>query len=136
MELGEKRGISHLGTEMDRNLKGKGRQMPQNRVLARGVPASSGVAEGKIAVVNEIDELPKVQDGDILVVRENNPAWTLGMMKASAFVSEFEGIISHTAIIAREMGLPCIVAVKNATQLLSDGMRVRVDGDKGIIYES
>lgn len=110
--------------------------MPVNKILARGVGASPGVIEGKVVVVREISDLSKVQNGDIIVVLESNPAWIVGMMKASALISEFGGIICHAAIIAREMGIPCVVDVENATQIVQDGMYVTVDGKEGIIYES
>lgn len=110
--------------------------MSKMKFLAGGVGASSGITEGKVVMVRKISELSKVQNGDIIVVRESNPAWTVGMMKAAAIISEFGGIICHAAIIAREMGIPCVVDVENATQLFHDGMRIKIDGSKGAIYES
>lgn len=109
--------------------------MSESRVLAIGVGVSSGTAEGRIAVVHSVSELSKVQEGDIIVVRESNPAWTVGMMKASALISEYGGVICHAAIIAREMGIPCVVNVANATELFRDGMRIIVNGSNGTIYE-
>ena len=108
----------------------------ENKLLARGMGTSPGVAIGKAVVVRKIDELSKVQEDDIIVVRESNPAWTVGMMKASALVSELGGIICHVAIVAREMGIPCVVNVENATQIFRDGMQINVDGEKGVIYEA
>lgn len=105
------------------------------KIIARGRPASPGVTAGVVKVVTRLDELSKVEFGDILVMKHSNPAWTVGMMKASALVSETGGVISHLAIIAREMSVPCIVAVEDATTLLRDGQRVKVDAGEGIIYE-
>ena len=109
--------------------------MANTKILARGIGTSPGVVKGRVVVVHEINELSKVQENDIIIVHESNPAWTVGMMKASAIISELGGIICHAAIVAREMGLPCVVGVENATQLFQDGMRITVDGSKGVIYE-
>lgn len=105
------------------------------KIVARGTPASPGVAVGLIRVVSRTEELPKVRMGDILVVKSSNPAWTVGIVKAAALVCETGGIISHVAIIAREMGIPCVVAVDNATGIFKDGQRIKVNGNEGVIYE-
>ncbi len=104
-------------------------------MISKGRAASSGVATGTVKVITRLGELSKLKQGDILVVKQSNPAWTVGMMKAAAMVSETGGIISHVAIVAREMGIPCVVGVENATALLKDGDVIRVDGSKGVIYE-
>ena len=106
-----------------------------SEIIARGTPASPGVAAGVVRVVTRTDELPKVQLGDILVVKSSNPAWTVGIVKAAALVCETGGIISHVAIIAREMGIPCVVAVENATCIFKDGEKIKVDGNEGAVYE-
>ncbi len=105
-----------------------------DKLIARGLGASSGNYTGRIRVMHHPDELDQLQAGEVLVVKSSNPAWTLGMLKAGAVLSELGGVISHSAIVAREMGIPCIVGVKNATSVLVTGMTVRVDGEKGDIY--
>ncbi len=100
---------------------------------AKGRPASPGRIGGPVKVVNTLDELDKVEAGDVMVVKFSNPAYAIGMMKAAALVSEMGGIISHTAIVAREMGIPCVVAVERATELFKDGQMVIVDGDQGTV---
>lgn len=105
------------------------------RIIAQGRPASSGIVNGIIKVVTKIGELSKVKNGDIVVVKTSNPAWTIGMVNASGLISEMGGIISHAAIVAREMGIPCIVSVENATAIFKDGQKVKIDGNKGVIYE-
>ncbi|HLZ60600.1 MAG TPA: PEP-utilizing enzyme [Ktedonosporobacter sp.] len=102
--------------------------------LASGLGASSGHHIGRIRLIAHPHELDQLQTGEVLVVRRSNPAWTVGMLKAGALISESGGIISHTAIVAREMGVPCIVGVQNATSLLVTGMRVDVDAEQGKIY--
>ncbi len=103
-------------------------------IIARGLGASSGSYTGRIRVMDNPDQLDQLQAGEVLVVKSSNPAWTLGMLKAGAVLSELGGVISHSAIVAREMSIPCIVGVKNATSILVTGMTVRVDGEKGHIY--
>jgi len=58
------------------------------------------------------------------------------MNRAAAIVCDIGGMTSHPSIVSREMGIPCVVATKNATTLLRDGMRVIVDGDKGVVYDA
>jgi len=107
----------------------------ENKIIAKGRAASPGITAGLARIVTSIEELSKVVPGDILVVKKSNPVWTIGMMTASALISETGGVISHIAIIAREMGIPCITAVENITSILKNGQRIRIDGDKGVIYE-
>ena len=105
------------------------------KIIARGRPASPGFVSGKVRVLVDLDELPNIGVGEILVVKTSNPAWVVGMMNSSALISEVGGIISHAAIVAREFGIPCVVAVENASKIFKTGQMVKVDGDKGIIYE-
>ena len=74
--------------------------MEKYKVFAHGLGASPGIIEGNVVVILTIEELNKVDNGNIIVVRESNPAWTLGLMKGTALISEFGGVICHAAIIA------------------------------------
>lgn len=105
------------------------------KIIAKGRPASSGMVVGKVRIVHDVKGLSNVKDGEILVVNSSNPAWTIGMMKASGLISEYGGIICHAAIVAREIGIPCVVGVKDATSNFQDGQKIKIDGDEGIIYE-
>lgn len=104
------------------------------KVIAKGVGASAGKYEGKIHIIDRVENLDDLQEGEILVVKKSNPAWTVGMLKAGAMISEHGGIISHMAIVAREMEVPCVVGVEHATTLFKNGTVVVLDGEKGIIY--
>lgn len=107
----------------------------QNRkILLKGIPASPGRVKGKVKVLMKPEDAEKMNDGDILVVSETNPEYTLAILKASAIVTDRGGILSHPAIVAREMGIPGIVGTLEATKKLSDGMKVTVDGVEGIVY--
>lgn len=101
--------------------------------LASGIGVSSGVYTGTVRVVLRIEDLSSLQDGEILVVMASNPVWTVGMLKSGAIIAELGGPICHAAIIAREFGIPSVVAVDNVTNILQTGMRVTVDGTRGLI---
>ncbi|NIO44247.1 MAG: hypothetical protein GTN36_01680 [Candidatus Aenigmarchaeota archaeon] len=105
-------------------------------ILCEGTGASPGKAQGKVRVINSVKDLEALEKGDVLVVEDSNPAWTIGMTKANAIVVEVGGIICHTAIIAREMSIPCVVGIKNATKILEDGLEILVDGNNGKIYRT
>jgi len=106
------------------------------KLIAQGLGASTGVVTGRVRVLSSPNELDQLETGEVLVVQHSSPAWSVGMIRACAIISEFGGIISHAAIVAREMGIPCVVAVENATLLLANGMLVRVDGETGTIHEA
>jgi pyruvate,water dikinase len=99
----------------------------------RGFAASSGVVEGVARIVKSADELSRLQTGDILVCQVTNPTWTPVFNKIRAAVSDIGGSMSHAAIVAREYGLPAVVGTGNATSMIKDGQRIRVDGGRGIV---
>lgn len=103
--------------------------------LLKGIPASSGIAEGMVRLVHGSEDKHLFQEGDILVTRITDPTMVGMMIKAGAIICDIGGITSHPSIVSREMGIPCVVNTGNATTTLKDGMRVRVDGTKGEIYE-
>lgn len=99
----------------------------------KGMIASRGVATGKVSIIYHQGEFAKFKEGDILVTTMTHPEFLPIMKKASAIVTDEGGITCHAAIVARELGIPCIIGTKNATQVLKDGDMVEVDADKGII---
>ncbi len=99
----------------------------------RGVAASSGKAKGTVAIVRGISDLAKVRKGDVMVAITTHPDYVPAMQKASAIVTEEGGITSHAAIVARELGLPCIVGAKHATKSLRNGDIVEIDADAGLV---
>ncbi len=103
-------------------------------VLVRGVPASPGVAVGKVKVALSLeDAAKKMEKGDILVTKMTDPDWVPYMKIASAIVTDEGGMTAHAAIVARELGIPAVVGTGNATQVLKDGMTVTVDGTRGLV---
>ena len=99
----------------------------------RGFAASSGVVEGIARVVKSVDDISRLQKGDILVCQITNPTWAPIFQKIAAAVSDIGGSMSHAAIVAREFGLPAVVGTGNATTKIKDGQRVRVDGARGVV---
>ncbi|MBX2868314.1 MAG: phosphoenolpyruvate synthase [Acidiferrobacterales bacterium] len=109
-----------------------------SKVLVTGRSVGQRVGSGKVRLVPSIDDLDKVQAGDILVTDMTDPDWEPVMKRASAIVTNRGGRTCHAAIIARELGVPAIVGCEDATQVLSDGAPVTVscaEGDTGNVYE-
>jgi pyruvate,water dikinase len=79
------------------------------------------------------NNLREMKQGDILVTQTTDPEMMLALRKASAAITDIGGMLSHTAITARELNIPCIVDTKFATQRLRDGDEVEVDTEKGIV---
>lgn len=99
----------------------------------RGVAGSPGVGEGPARVVRSVDELDLVQDGEVLVCPATSPAWSPAFARVVATVSDVGGVMSHTAIVCREYGLPAVVGTGNAVSTIQDGQIVRVDGGAGTV---
>ena len=101
--------------------------------LIQGHMAFKGKAEGKIRIVFDPDNAGEFNDGDILVAPWTRPEYLPIMHKAGAFITDGGGILSHAAIVAREMRKPCIIGTKIATKVLKDGDMVEVDADRGTV---
>ena len=106
--------------------------MPKDKVTLRGRSGSPGKASGKVRIISNPDD-NEFQAGEVLVCRFTSPDYIQCMKKASAIVTDEGGILSHAAIIARELGVPCIVATGNATKILFDGDIVCVNADAGTV---
>jgi pyruvate,water dikinase len=78
-------------------------------------------------------EIPHLLDGEVLVTAMTTPDYLPAMHKAVAFVTDEGGITCHAAIVAREIGKPCVIGAKIATQVLKDGDMVEVDADNGVV---
>ena len=98
-----------------------------------GAAASPGVIEGAARVVKTVDEIGDVRDGEILVCSITSPAWAPIFSKITATVTDIGGVMSHTAIVCREYGLPAVVGTGTATARISTGQQLRVDGSTGVV---
>ena len=99
----------------------------------RGMPGSTGQAEGRVRFVKSSEEGDQLQPGEILVAVTTNVGWTPIFPRAAAVVTDIGAPLSHAAIVARELGIPAVVGCGNATMLLKTGDRVHVDGGAGTV---
>ncbi|MGH9005735.1 MAG: PEP-utilizing enzyme, partial [Acidimicrobiia bacterium] len=97
-----------------------------------GVAASPGLVEGRARVVTEPAEAD-MEPGEILVAHTTDPGWASLMFLAKALVVDIGGLLSHAAVVARELGIPCVMNTGVGTQVLASGDLVRVDGDAGTV---
>jgi pyruvate,water dikinase len=104
-------------------------------VLLGGIEASPGVASGPVKVVYQVEQIDKVEKGDVLVAEMTTPDFVPAMKRAVAIITDRGGKTAHAAIVSRELGIPCVVGTGNATQILKDGQIVTVDGSRGKIYD-
>jgi pyruvate,water dikinase len=108
----------------------KGENLPVGALA--GLPVSAGVIEGRARVILKMEEA-NLEEGDILITTFTDPSWTPLFVSIKGLVTEIGGLMTHGAVIAREYGLPAVVGVANATRLIKDGQRIRVNGTDGYI---
>lgn len=106
------------------------KNLPASAVI--GLPVSSGVIEGRARVIFTMEDA-SLEEGDILVTSFTDPSWTPLFISIKGLITEVGGLMTHGAVIAREYGLPAVVNVKNATRLIKDGQRIRVNGTEGYV---
>ena len=97
-----------------------------------GMPVAPGRARGRACVVVEPTEC-ELEPGDVLVCRSTDPSWITLFLMASAVVIDIGGIMSHGAIVARELGIPCVINTKDGTRRIPNGSQVEVDGSAGTV---
>jgi len=94
---------------------------------------SGGKVQGIAKIVKDVTEMSKIEEGNILVSSRTYPDLLPAMKKSAAIVAELGGLLSHAAIVSRELKIPCVVGVKNAIAQIKDGDLIEVDSDKGIV---
>jgi rifampicin phosphotransferase len=97
-----------------------------------GLGVSAGTVEGRARVVHDMAQAD-LDPGDILVTTHTDPSWSPLFLSVAGLVTEVGGQMTHGAVIAREYGLPAVVGVERATQLIPEGRRIRVDGAAGYV---
>ncbi|MEK7079527.1 MAG: PEP-utilizing enzyme [Patescibacteria group bacterium] len=102
-----------------------------NKVLLKGTPASLGTVKGKVKVLRDPSESHKIKKGDILVVEMTDPLYMHAMMRAGGVITNIGGVLSHAAIVARELHIPCLVGTRNATEALKNDQLIILDATKG-----
>jgi len=91
--------------------------------------------KGKVKIILDPSDNSKMRKGDILVTEMTNPLFVPAIQKAKAIVTDVGGLLSHAAIVSRELGIPCVVGTKKATKILKDNQKIIVNATKGEIYE-
>ncbi len=101
--------------------------------IMRGVAGSPGRYTGPVCVLREESEFGRLRPGDVLVCPIASPAWSVLFAHAGALVTDGGGILAHAAIVAREYGIPAVLATRDGTRRLRDGDLVTVDGTNGTV---
>ncbi|MFI5593047.1 PEP/pyruvate-binding domain-containing protein [Amycolatopsis sp. NPDC051758] len=112
---------------------GAGHRAAAGDRLLRGTAASAGRYTGVVRVVISEREFAKLRPGDVLVCPETTPQWSVLFGGIGALITDTGGLLSHPSILAREHGIPAVVATGNATEVLHDGQLVTVDGTTGAV---
>ncbi|MDQ4030405.1 MAG: PEP-utilizing enzyme, partial [Actinomycetota bacterium] len=99
--------------------------------VVRGLPASPGVYEGTARVLRGPEELGRLRQGDVLVTPATSEAFNVVLPLLGALVTDHGGLLAHAAIVSREFGIPGVVGTRDATSIIADRARVRVDGASG-----
>ena len=106
------------------------------QILVKGLSLIKREASGFVCRARNAQEaLTKMRPGDVLVVEQTDREYVQAMKKAVAIITEEGGLTSHAAIVALELGVPCVVSARDCMKLLQDGMLVTVDGTRGVVYQ-
>ena len=128
----QSRPITTLGPESERTA---GAPEGMTEPLLTGLAAAPGVVAGRVHVVHTVEESRALEPGEVLVAPMTTPDWVPTMRRAAALVTDSGGLTCHAAIVSRELGVPCVVGTRQATDVLRDGELVTVDGARGAVYE-
>jgi phosphohistidine swiveling domain-containing protein len=122
-----------LGRNVEQHDETEGVPASADNVVLRGIGCSAGVIEAEARIVLTLEEANSLKPGEILVTRFTDPGWTPVLGLAAGVVTEVGGLLSHAAVIGREYGIPAVLNVPRATQILKTGQRVHVDGGEGVV---
>ncbi len=121
------------GAEEAAGLADGGATTQEEGILVDGLGAGPGTATGDVRIVHKLDQLDKVESGDVIVTEMTTPDMVPAMKRAAGLVTDEGGMTSHAAIVSRELGVPAVVGATDATSRLQDGQRIAIDGDKGTV---
>ncbi|MFH0929492.1 MAG: phosphoenolpyruvate synthase [Candidatus Aenigmatarchaeota archaeon] len=130
----ERKKVYILQTRAVTTLEEKITEKVEGTPILEGYGASPGVATGIVRIIKNMDEIDKIQHGDVLVTEMTSPDYVPAMEKSVAIVTNSGGSTCHAAIVSRELGIPCIVGTKKATEVLKEGMKITVDASNGKVY--
>jgi pyruvate,water dikinase len=123
--------LKQMFDTLPRALRGGDLEVTEGTIA--GMPASAGRATGKVRVVRSPEEFDRLRQGEVLVAPTTAPAWTPLLARAVAVVTDGGSLAAHASLVAREYGIPAVVATVDATHRLRDGDLVTVDGTKGTV---
>ncbi len=123
--------VVYTGARAKKLATGAQRSISRDISEIKGQTAQPGMARGIVKIIIRAKDMVKMNEGDILVSVATDPDIVPAMKKAAAIVTEQGGITSHAAIVSRELGVPCIIGTKIATQVFKDGDRVEVNANHG-----
>ena len=121
----------HRRSDIYEERAGTSAQAPSH--ILQGSPGSAGQVEGIVRVIDHPDHGDQLQTGEILVAAQTDIAWTVIFPRAAAVITDVGAVLSHAAIVARELSIPAVVGCLDATTRLKSGDRVRVDGSRGTV---
>jgi pyruvate,water dikinase len=121
--------IGKMFSDFERDLRGGVHDDADTAI--KGVPASAGRATGTVRIVRTPADFARFKDGEVLVATAPAPAWTPLFARAAAVVTDAGSVSAHASLVAREYGIPAVVGTRDATQRLTDGDLVLVDGSQG-----
>ncbi|SEA18289.1 pyruvate, water dikinase [Haloplanus vescus] len=101
--------------------------------LTTGYGSSPGVATGPVKIIEDIEEADRIDEGDVIVTEMTAPDMVPAMKRSAGIITDEGGMTSHAAIVSRELGVPAIVGCGDATDALTDGQRITLDGEKGTV---
>jgi pyruvate,water dikinase len=123
--------LSKMFDSLPRDLRGGDVQATDTRIV--GMPASAGRATGRVRIVRSPADFTRLAPGEVLVAPTTAPAWTPLFARAVAVVTDGGSVVAHASLVAREYGIPAVVATGDATERLRDGELVAVDGTLGVV---
>lgn len=124
-----RRMLRYLGAGVDETP-----PSPSQAGVVCGQPASAGRVRGRARCILSLADAGRLQPGDILVTTTTAPPWTALFLSAAALVTDAGGLLSHGAVVAREMRIPAVVGTRHATRLIRDGQWIEVDGNAGQVW--
>ena len=101
-----------------------------NKYELKGLVASAGTCEGTARVIREESDLEKLLPGEILIADYTIPDMLPAMRKSAAIITNQGGILSHGAVVSRELGIPCVVGTVCATERLKTGYQIRIEAER------
>ena len=108
-------------------------RLPEDSMNLSGTPVSRGLVEGRVRVVKNRSDAEALENGEIMVAQFTDIGWTPFYGRLAGMITEIGGALSHGSVVAREYGLPLVGGLSGACTVLSTGMRVRIDGGRGLV---